>query len=63
MYYSGMHYRRLQPADAEVFQKLRVSKDKVIKKKDQPKAAGEATPVPPAGIPGVPSIPVVSPGK
>ena len=25
MYYSGMHYRRLQPADAEVFQKLRVS--------------------------------------
>ena len=46
----------------DVFQKVRVSRDKVIKKKDQ-KAEGEAVPgqpgigLPPAGIPGLPSIP------
>ena len=46
----------------DVFQKVRVSRDKVIKKKDQ-KAEGEAAPgqpgagLPPAGIPGLPSIP------
>ena len=46
----------------DVFQKVRVSRDKVIKKKDQ-KAEGEAAPgqpgvgLPPSGIPGLPSIP------
>lgn len=49
----------------DVFQKLRVSKDKVIKKKEQPKAAGEAgTPAPPTGIPlGLPPIPGTGAGK
>ena len=49
----------------DVFQKLRVSKDKVIKKKEQPKAAGEAgAPAPPAGIPlGLPAIPGTGAGK
>jgi len=49
----------------DVFQKVRVSQDKVIKKKEQ-KKEGEAAPgqpgaaAPPAGIPGLPSIPGAS---
>jgi hypothetical protein len=44
--------------DDDVFQKVRVSRDKVIKKKDQPKAEDAAAPAPPgAGIPGLPVIP------
>lgn len=50
----------------DVFQKVRLSSDKVIKKKDKPKAEGEADPaqggVPPGvGIPGLPSIPGAKP--
>jgi hypothetical protein len=46
----------------DVFQKVRVSRDKVIKKKEK-KAEGQAAPgqagpgAPPTGIPGLPSIP------
>jgi hypothetical protein len=46
----------------DVFQKLRVSSDKVIKKKDK-KAGDAGAPdgkAPPAGVPGLPAIPGVS---
>ena len=47
--------------DDDVFQKVRVSRDKVVKKKDTPKAEGEASPGGPgAGIPGLPAIPGAS---
>ena len=47
--------------DDDVFQKVRVSRDKVIKKKDQPKAEGAAAPAAPGtGIPGLPVIPGAS---
>lgn len=50
--------------DDNVFQKVRVSKDKVIKKKEK-KADGAAAPgaaAPPAGIPGLPPIPGAASG-
>jgi hypothetical protein len=50
--------------DDNVFQKVRVSQDKVIKKKEK-KADGAAAPgaaPPPAGIPGLPPIPSATPG-
>ena len=49
--------------DDNVFQKVRVSSDKLIKKKEKKEDAAGATPgapgaaVPPTGIPGLPSIP------
>jgi len=47
--------------DDDVFRKIRLSSDKVIKKKEAPKAEGEAAPaagsVPGGAIPGLPPIP------
>lgn len=44
----------------DVFQKLRVGSDKVIKKKDEKKAdAGAAGGKSPAGIPGIPGLPTI----
>jgi len=47
----------------DVFQKLRVSKDKVIKKKEKPRAEGEAAAAPTTGLPGLPAIPGVGAEK
>ena len=55
--------------DDEVFQKVRLSRDDVVKKKEKPKAEGEATPTegatsesgaPGTAVPGLPEIPGVS---
>jgi hypothetical protein len=49
--------------DDDVFRKIRLSRDKVVKKKEAPKAEGAAAPgakpggLPGAGIPGLPNIP------
>jgi hypothetical protein len=49
----------------DVFHKIRLSRDKVVKKKEKPKTetpgqAGKADGAPPTGIPGLPSIPGAS---
>jgi len=52
--------------DDDVFQKVRLSRDDVVKKKEKPKAEGEATegasqpPAPGTAVPGLPQIPGVS---
>jgi hypothetical protein len=52
--------------DDDVFQKVRLSRDDVVKKKEKPKAEGEATEgasepaVPGTAVPGLPQIPGVS---
>lgn len=51
--------------DDNMFQKVRVSKDKVIKKKEKKADGAAAAPgaaAPPAGIPGLPAIPGAAPG-
>ncbi len=52
--------------DDNVFQKVRVSKDKVIKKKEKKADGAAAAPgaaAPPAGIPGLPPIPGATPAE
>ncbi|HEX5471231.1 MAG TPA: hypothetical protein VFW73_05065, partial [Lacipirellulaceae bacterium] len=51
--------------DDDVFHKIRLSRDKVIKKKEKPKAAaaektGTKSAAPAGGIPGLPTIPGAS---
>src|SRR4051794_22879411 len=52
----------------DVFHKIRLSKDKVVKKKEPPKAGAPGQPdakgaaAPEAGVPGLPSIPGATPG-